>query len=300
MNKIVNQISSYILLVIIAIGAMGSLCNIIIFTSKEFRLNSCLFYFLCSTIFDSFYLLISGITRLINDHYLHIKFDQSLFYCKCRTYFVVILRTLSTTFLMLSSIDRCLSTSRRRKWHHFSRRDLAWRMVLFNIIFLVIFNSHILFLFEIERKEMNIFQCVPRIGIYRKFVSIYFFLSNPFLFYTIMFLSTIITLLQIRTTRYRIKFLHRQNRKRHENVDRHLITLMFIQIGLGMLLTFFRSGFLFYTLCKSHLNKNLLTYNLELFFDKISLLIYYMNFAKSFFVNILTSPLIHIFDKISM
>jgi hypothetical protein len=52
------------------IGTLGSICNILIFTSKYFRLNSCSFYFLCSTIFDLFYLLISVLTRVINEYYL--------------------------------------------------------------------------------------------------------------------------------------------------------------------------------------------------------------------------------------
>jgi ABC-type Fe3+ transport system permease subunit len=166
------------------------------------------------------------------------------------------------------------------------------------MIFLMIFNSHILFLYEFKKKEMNIWKCVPRNGIYRQFVSIYSFVSSPFLCYTIMFLSTTIILIQVRTSRYRRRFVCRRNRKRHENIDRHLITIMFIQIGLGMLLTFFRTGFLIHTLWKKNFNKPILSIQAELGLDKISLLIYYINFAKSFFVNILTSPLFrHVFRK---
>jgi hypothetical protein len=73
---------------------------------------------------------------------------------------------------------------------------------------------------------------------------------------------------------------------------------MFIQIGLGMLLTFSRTAFLSYTLWKKNFNKIILSTHAEVVLDRISLLIYYINFAKAFFVNILTSPLFrHVFRK---
>ena len=53
---ILNELMFYIPLLTIIIGIFGSLCNIIIFTSIKFRYNSCVFYLLCSTIFDLIYL----------------------------------------------------------------------------------------------------------------------------------------------------------------------------------------------------------------------------------------------------
>ena len=70
-----------------------------------------------------------------------------------------------------------------------------------------------------------------------------------------------------------------------------LITILFIQVGLGILLTFFRCGVLVYIFSTKNQSKSPYRINIELLLDKISLFIYYMNFAKSFYVNISTSTL---------
>ena len=104
-----------------------------------------------------------------------------------------------------------------------------------------------------------------------------------------MLICTIITLIRIRKSRFRIR--SSSNQRRTRNIDRHLITILFVQIGLGILFTFFRCGFLVYTFSTNIFKKNSSQINLDLFLDKFSLLIYYLNFAKSFPINILTSQI---------
>jgi len=295
MNEIKRMLMHYIPLIIIIIGTLGSICNIIIFRSQKFRLNSCVFYLFLSTIFDIIYLLSSGLTRFLKNDLTKYYFDQSILFCKFRTYIVVLTPTLSTYYLMFASIDRCLSTSSSKKWRNLSNIKIARRISLYVFLFLLISSSHILFFYELEKKDLNrnIYQCVPSNEIYRIFFSLSLLLSNPFVVYMIMFICTLITLLRIRRSRFRMEYIFNQRRNlRHRNLNRHLITIMFIQIGLGMLLTFFRCGFLIYTFSK----KNSSRIKLDLFLDQFSLLIYYLNFAKSFPVYILTSQLFrHVF-----
>jgi hypothetical protein len=300
-NEVINDIIFLIPFLTIMGGTLGSLCNIIIFTSRELRYNSCAFYFLCSTIFDLIYLLLSGIARLIIDHFPYLLVNQLFLYCKCRIYLVVVTPSLSTYFLMFASIDRCLSTSTSKKWRNFSHINIAWRIAILTLVFSLISNCHIIFFFELQREDVNstVYKCVPADGIYTIFVSVYLLLSSPFLVYMIMFICTIITLLRIRTSRCQMRFLHNKIRNRkHRNIDRHLIIIIFVQVGLGMLLTFFRCGFLIYSSSKNKINKNHSQITLNLFLDKLSLIIYYINFAKSFPVNILTSTLFrHVFRQ---
>jgi len=196
---------------------------------------------------------------------------------------------------MFASIDRCLSTSTSKKWRNFSHINIAWRIAILTLVFSLISNCHIIFFFELQREDVNstVYKCGPADGIYTIFVSVYLLLSSPFLVYMIMFICTLITLLRIRRSRFRMEYIFNQRRNlRHRNLNRHLITIMFIQIGLGMLLTFFRCGFLIYNFSK----KNSSRIKLDLFLDQFSLLIYYLNFAKSFPVYILTSQLFrHVF-----
>ncbi|CAF1124988.1 unnamed protein product [Rotaria sp. Silwood1] len=78
LNEIINQITLYVPLLIIISGTIGSLCNVITFTSRQLRFSSCAFYFLCSTIFDLLYLLFGGITRLMIDHFSNMLLNRSV------------------------------------------------------------------------------------------------------------------------------------------------------------------------------------------------------------------------------
>ncbi|CAF4541877.1 unnamed protein product [Rotaria sp. Silwood2] len=217
-NEITNQITFYGPLLIIISGTLGSLCNVITFTSRQLRFNSCAFYFLCSSIFDLFYLLFGGITRLMIDHFSNVLPNTSVLLCKCRTYLVVVIPSLSTIFIMLASMDRCLSTSNSRKWRNLSRINIAWRVAIITLVILMFSTSHILFLFELRAKDVNsnTYICGPRNNIYKIFISIYVFLIGPFMTYTIMFICTMITLIRIRTLKYRMGYSLNRRRKVYE------------------------------------------------------------------------------------
>ena len=77
----------------------------------------------------------------------------------------------------------------------------------------------------------------------------------------------------------------------HRNIDRHLIMIILVQVGLGVLLTSFRCGFLFYEMWTYTMVKDSRRHTIEMVLNKLSLTVFYMNFAKSFPVNMLTSPL---------
>ena len=296
MKTVIDEMMYYIPLLTVVIGTLGSCCNIIVFTSRKFRLNSCVFYFLCSTTFDLMYLLISVLSRIIQISLNDLRLDESILFCKFRTYFVVLTPLLSTLYLMFASIDRCLSTSFSKKWRDLSDRNIARRISLFTLIFSLISSCHIIYFFELEKKDLgrNVFQCVPRGDIYKIFFGIFVLLSSSFVVYLIMFISTTITLIRIRKSQIRMGFLADQRRnQRHRNINRHLLTTIFIQIGLGMLFTFFRCGFLVFTFWTNNLKKSSSQIDLQIFFDKFSLILYYLNFAKSFPVNILTSQLFY-------
>ncbi|CAF3660347.1 unnamed protein product [Adineta steineri] len=307
-NKIIENITLYASSLTIIIGILGGICNIITLTSKEFRFNSCGFYFLCSTIFDLLYLFISALTRLIIDHLSKMKIDQTLFFCKCRAYLVILTPSLSTLFLMLTTIDRYLSTSSSRKRRHLSRIHIAWPIAILSIMIILITHSPILFFNQIEKTNVtnNNYRCVPTASFYTILMNIYLFLFNPFVVYTTMFIFSLITLIRMRTLQCRLGSLNHRLR-RHRIIDRHLITIMFVHVGLAMAITFVRCTFLVYTFLTNNTKKNLSRITIELFLDKFSITLYYMNFAKSFPVNTITSILfrrifhqriIHLFTQI--
>ena len=287
-----SDVISVMILFLMIIGTLSSLMNVIIYRSRKFRLNSCIFYLLCSTIFDWIYLLTSGLIRL-NESRIMDMFNRNELnlFCKIRIYILVLTPTLSTCYLMLASLDRCFSTSSSTKWRNFSEEKVGWKISLFTFIFFVLINSHILSSYQIGEDSIGI-RCIPSGKIYRIFFSIFVLLTNPFVLYLMMFGCTMITLIRIRRSRIRMNLF--LNRRRNVNLDRHLIQIMLVQIGLGMFFTFFRCGFLIYLFLTTHRTKNISQRSFDLFFDQFTLFIYYINI-----ISILSNHFLRIFSPVN-
>lgn len=64
---LINQaINRYIPIPLLFFGIIGNILNIFVFTRDAFRNNACVAYFLASTIFDSFVILVGLFPRLLN------------------------------------------------------------------------------------------------------------------------------------------------------------------------------------------------------------------------------------------
>ena len=93
---------------IIAIGIIGNVLSIIIFSRKTFRSNSISTYCISLAIFD-----ISSLTQLVTDVYtlMYGKFlpDQSNEFCKFYFYSLVLLSSIQAWIMVAFSIDKLLS-----------------------------------------------------------------------------------------------------------------------------------------------------------------------------------------------
>lgn len=292
LNQIISGITLYVPYFTIIFGTLGSIFNLLTFTSRQLWNNTCGLYFLCSAIFDLIYLMVGALTRLMSDHYPYVLPSRSVVYCKLRYFVSIIAPTLATFFVALASIDRCLLTSSSRKWRNFSKIKTARWITIISIVFWSLAFSHTLIFFDLQliNANTNVYACAPKPGIYSTFLGIFVLFFNTIFMYTIMIIPSKITLIRVRASRNRVGNLGNQRGRIH-NIDRHLIAIMFVQVGLGLLLTAFRCVFLTYSYFTSNITKDIYRITVESFIAQLSLIVYYLNFAKSFPVNTLTSPL---------
>jgi len=275
--------------IIVSIGIVGSLLNLVIYRSKKFRRNSCGIYLLFSTIFDLSYLLISGLTNSLQ--------IDSLIYCKFRSYFVIICPSFSTIYLMCSTIDRCLSTSKSNRIRKLANSKTSWRICLFVLIFHLLSNVHILLFYDYKRDSsltLNVYRCVPRSRIYQMLLSGLMFVLSPLIFYSVMLINTIIIRKRIRNQTNESTMLTtttRQRKKsaRNDQLNKQLMLIIVFQIVFGIVFTLFRCGFLISTFIRRELGQSMFNSDLDQCFDHLTLFMYYLNFSKSFPINICTS-----------
>ena len=291
-NQILNPITLYVPFCTIIVGSLGGVLNVFTFAAKPFRENSCGLYFLFSSLFDLFYLVFSATTRLMIDNYPFMIPSASSTFCKLRNYVSALSPTLAAWFLVWSSVDRCVRTSASAKWRRWSDERTARLVVGFSIIFYVLWYSHILVYYDVQLRDAQTssYVCIPLAGFYTVFLSTFLLVWNGGM-YLAMLIASWITLRHVRASRHRAAPQMEISRRRFPSIDRHLIRIMLFQIGVGVLLSSFRVFVLAYNLLTNNVSKSVERRTIEFFVDQFSLMIFYFHFAKSFFVNMLTSPL---------
>ncbi len=123
---ITTQMTYYGPIVLLVVGIIGCLCNFITFTAPQLRKNSCAFYFLLSALFEFLSITFGLISRFAADHLTSTLINTDRVYCKLRAYLVSALPLIATYLVLLSSIDRCMSSSVHARLRSFSQMKIAY------------------------------------------------------------------------------------------------------------------------------------------------------------------------------
>ena len=138
------QITYYSPIVLLIIGIIGCLCNLLTFTAPQLRNNPCSFYFLISAVFELLSITYGLISRFAADHLSSTLINTDRVYCKLRAYLVSALPLVSTYLILLSSVDRCMSTSVSARLRSFSQIKVAYRTTIVAITVGFVSCVHIL------------------------------------------------------------------------------------------------------------------------------------------------------------
>ena len=164
---VTTKMTYYAPIILLAIGITGCLCNFITFTAPQLRKSSCGFYFLMASVFELFSITFGLISRFAADHLGSTLINTDPAYCKLRAYLVSAIPLIATYFILLSSIDRCLTSSVSATLRSFSQIKMAYRATIVAILLGFISCIHILVGYDLR----------PRCGA----------LSGPFAMYDSMF-----------------------------------------------------------------------------------------------------------------
>lgn len=209
-EKLTAQMTLYGPILLLIIGTIGCACNLLTFTSKKLRENSCAFYFLCASIFEFLTITFGLGTRLAADHFGNQLQNTNAFYCKFRAYFVTVIPLIGTYFILLSAIDRCMSSSRHARLRLFSQMMVAYRAAIAVILLGMITCSHILLSYNLRPK------CSTLSGYYAIFDGMFVVFWLGVLPHLFMWIFGSITLINIRRVR-------RRNRNTNDKTERQLI-----------------------------------------------------------------------------
>ncbi|CAF1537236.1 unnamed protein product [Adineta ricciae] len=270
---------------LLLLGAFGSLGNIITFTSRSLRNNSCAFYFLSTATFELLTVSFGLISR-IADQFGSLLQSQSRIYCKVRYYFALLFPTVATYLLLMVTIDRCLSTSANPRYRSVSQIKVAYRMVPFVIILCMIACSHTL-VFVDHRPS-----CLPEPGPYSLFYSIYLISFSSVLPNLLLLVFGFWTISNIRKARYRtapsVAIIEQQQRNR-QNVEAQFIAMVVSQGIVSCIIDLTRMSCYAYYLLTANQLKSSYQQIVDTFIFQFSIVLSYFNYSESFYTNTLTN-----------
>lgn len=201
LNTITLILPATINFITATIGIIGGICNLITFTSPTLRQNSCVFYLLCATVFQIVSIMLIIPTRLALDNFGNNLENQSALFCKLRYYCALSLPAIETYFMLFAIIDRCLATSNHVRVRAWSQLKVAHRSSIILCITILAATSHALVFYNIYNKSC----LVPSTGAYTIIFAIYLGFVIILLPHTLMFIFSLITFLNLKQTRQRIR-----------------------------------------------------------------------------------------------
>jgi hypothetical protein len=287
-QTLTTYITYYTPYVLLVIGNFGCICNFITFTAKQLRQNSCGWYFLMSALFDFLYINFGLFTKLASEQYGSTLQNTNLAWCRIRTNFTWILPSIATGYLVLASIDRCLSTSTSARLRSFSQLKVAYRMTYVPIILYSLTTSHQFMYYYLLPK------CVPLPGTYSLFLSLYSIIWTSLIPEFSMLIFGLVTYYNIRKSHQRLVHPNEQQtnqQQQRSRTDSQMIKITLVQVLCSSILLNIRTGYYSYDRLTTSIIKDDYRRAVEALLFQISSFIFYLNFCKNFFVNTLSSKL---------
>ncbi|CAF1092619.1 unnamed protein product [Didymodactylos carnosus] len=278
------QLVRYFPMIMLIFGTFGNILNVLIFTQKSLRSNSCANYFLASTIVDFVSLYFGYITRIFSSYNINPSTSTLAIYCKFRTYFTYVALSMSSWFTVLACCDRFASSSQNVRIRSLSRVKIAKRAVCITVIIVSIIYGEMFYCFETSVLSFN---CLPKANACMLFNDFNLLITYSLLPPILMLSVGILTIKNIRLIR-RISPTSKATSTRIKIKDRQLMVMLSVQVTCIALLSLPISVQKIYSDLTLTWVKSVERQQIENFLSTLVVLISLMNSSTSFYIYTLT------------
>lgn len=217
----------------VALGAFGLTFNVLVFTRPALRQQPCALYFLSSTFYNFYVMLVSIPLRILAYNFGIDSANYNLGCCKLQTFSFYVARTISCWLIAAATVDRFLHSSKNTSIRRLSSLKTAKLTIGILSIAVPLLYSHMIAYFEIANIRDQYGNIVPicnaQIGIYRTFLGfwymVWYALFPPF----VMLLFGLLTLNNIRPGRQVVPRLPETNQVARRT-DTQLLRMLAIQV----------------------------------------------------------------------
>ena len=237
LNLITFWINQIVPIIQISFGTFGNLSNIIVFTRGSLRSNPCSMYFLFTSIINLFEIYVVILLDYLSVSWNWNPADTSTIWCIISEYLRYPLLSLVVWFIVLSSCDRFLMSSRDAGTRKLSNLSLARKLIGFTILFFFLIFVHVLVFFR-PVKIGTVTLCTVLSSPYIIFMNIVFVMVCNVLPIISMAIFGVLTALNVRKIRSRVAPLtgNARNERMRSN-DRQLIRMLLFQVLITVLIS---------------------------------------------------------------
>ena len=262
----------------LALGVLGNIINICMFTRKGFRRSSCSLYLLAVSIVNIFNVAWGIFPAL----YILNNIDPSTYsyiYCKLRLYTIHTLLMISRSLMVFACVDRYAVCSQSVRLRFFRELKNAIRIIIANIFIWPILTIHILILQDFSSTKC--FMSGPYVLIYGLYSNMAAGTLPPLL----------MTIFSVLTIRYRHQLRRRLSIRRRDDRQNHsLVVMLSSEVIVYVVTTSLYPAITLYLAITNNRTKSVESLQIETFVNFLggSFLIY-LNSAAGFYVYFLVS-----------
>lgn len=290
LNSTIAKINCFGGIFIFFFGIIGNILNILIFTQKELRSNTCIMIFLASSITGTIAILSGLLSRIFSPWNLDIS-ERIEVICKLRGFFLLAFRSITLWLYTLATVDRWLVSSRNPNLRRLSCPKNVLRSMIVLIIILLASHSQVLYCYESKLSDTPL-KCFHRDSFCRLMNDFLFIIVTILIPLTLITIFGLMTISNVRQSQHRlvpgnVSSTQKNTRARSKKTDNYLLIILFIQVILLACLTLPLAIQRLYATLTVNIEKSRLQMKIEDFIYQILMLITFLAFGIQFYVTTL-------------
>ncbi|CAF1314889.1 unnamed protein product [Rotaria sp. Silwood1] len=282
-NEVLWSFNYIVLPICFILGNIGNCLNLLIFSQRSSRTNSCLLYFLSSSIVNIFILNFGLLLRILRGIWNIDPALKSLWFCRWRTYLTSTFFLVYRLSILLACIDRMCASSRNAWIRMKSQPRVAYYLIAFIWILCFVY-----FIPALVYHTLIYGQCLaPPASIYATYLTIST-LVQGLLIPSIMILCGLITFTHLKSMQKRIIPMNNNVHDERKVVSQYII-MLFIQVATDCLCNLLYS---IYLICNLFFftPQNTQIAAISSFLINMSFTLPYLNYSSGFYLHTLSSP----------
>jgi hypothetical protein len=293
LNEAASVIFFAVSIINFALGAVGLIFNILVFSRSALRREPCSFYFLLSTCYDLFVVFLILPVRILSNSYNINMADYNLGLCKIESFTFYVTRVISIWLIVLACIDRYLhSSSSLRIRRMSSLRSAKISTGMISIIVLILY-CHMLVYYEITYVSNQFGGITPKCnsqqGIYRTFLGFWHLVLSSLCPSFLMLLFGCLTLKNVRHHR---QLVHRVGENRSiRRTDSQLLRMLAAQVLVIIIATLPYCVYELYSSFTSSFKMSTLKIAQDNLTNQITGIVTYFAYSSSFYLYTLTGSI---------